>query len=49
MTQGAQTVLCDNLEEGDGVGGRKEAQEEGDICIPVADSRWCVAETNQIL
>ena len=38
--------LCDNLEEWDGVGGGKEIQEGGDRCIPMADSCWCVAETN---
>ena len=27
-------------------GDEKEVQEGGDICIPVADSRWCMAETN---
>ena len=43
MTQ----VLWDNLEGWDGVGGEKELQEGGDICIPMAD--WCMAETNTIL
>ena len=33
-----------------GVGwGRKEVQEGGDICIPIADSCWCMAETNTTL
>ena len=41
-------VLCENLEVWDGVQGGKEVQEEGDICIPVADSCWCLAETNTI-
>ena len=31
-------VLCDNLEGWDGVRNRKEAQEGGDICTPMADS-----------
>ena len=31
-------MLCDNLEEWDEVGGGREVQEEGDICIPMADS-----------
>ena len=31
-------VLCDNLEGWDVVGSGREAQEEGDICISVADS-----------
>ena len=30
-------MLCDNLEEWDGVGGEREAQEGGDICILMAD------------
>ena len=38
VTQGAQIVLCDNLESGGGVGDGREAQERGDICIPVAGS-----------
>ena len=28
---------------------RKEVQEGGDICIPMADSCGCMAETNTIL
>jgi len=39
MTQGTQTGLCHNLDRWDGVGGEREVQEEGDICIPMADSR----------
>ena len=31
-------VLCDNLEGWDGVGGGREAQKGGDICIHVADT-----------
>ena len=31
-------VLCDNLEGWDGVGGGRNIQEGGDICLPVADS-----------
>ena len=31
-------VLCDNLEGWDGVGGGKEVQEGGDVCIAMADS-----------
>ena len=30
--------LCINLEEQDGEGNGREVQNEGDICIPVADS-----------
>ena len=29
-------------------GGGREAQEEGDICILMADSHCCTAETNTI-
>ena len=33
-----------------GVGwGQKEVQEGGDICIPIADSCWCMAKTNTTL
>ena len=42
-------MLCDNLEGWDGVEGGRGVQEGGDICIPVADSCRCVAETNIIL
>ena len=31
-------AICDNLDEWDGVGGGREAQEGGDICTPMADS-----------
>ena len=31
-------VLCDKIEGRDGVGGGRETQEGGDICIPMADS-----------
>ena len=41
--------LCDNLEVWDGVGGGREAQEGGDICILIADTCRCMAETNTIL
>ena len=40
-------MLCDNLE--DGVGGGREVQEGGDICIPMADSCWWMAEPITIL
>ena len=41
--------LCDDLQESGGMGGwrgGKEAQEGGDICIHIADSRCCASETN---
>ena len=31
-------VLCDNLEGWDGVGGGREVQQGGDLCVPMADS-----------
>ena len=40
---------CNNLEEWDGVEGRREVPEGGDICIPMADSCPCMAETNTTL
>ena len=45
-TGSSNPVLCDNLEGWDEVGGRREVQAGGDICMPVADSCWCMAETN---
>ena len=41
--------LCNNLEEWDGAEDGREVQEGGDICVAVADSCWCLAETNKIL
>ena len=41
--------FCDNLEGCTGVGVGKEIQEGGHICIPMAESCWCMAETNMIL
>ena len=42
-------VFCDNLEKWDAVGGRREVQEGGNMCIPMADSCCCIAETNTVL
>ena len=42
-------MLSDNLERWDGVGGGRETQEWGDICIPMAGSSSFMAETNAIL
>ena len=39
-------VVCDNLEQWDGVWGGRDVQEGGDIGIPTTDSRWHTAETN---
>ena len=33
-------MLCNNLEVWDGVGGRRQVQEGGNIRIPMADSCW---------
>ena len=49
MIQELKTGLCDNLEWWDEVGGGREVQEGGDICILIADSCGCMAETNTIL
>ena len=40
-------MLCDNLEEWNGVGGGREVQEGEDIFIPVTDSCWCMAKPIQ--
>ena len=51
-------MLCGNLERWNAVGGGREVQEGGDMCIFMADSHmvhtWsihgcCMAETNTIL
>jgi len=42
-------VLCDNLEGWDGVGSGREVEEKGNICIAMADSCLCMAETNTTL
>ena len=31
-------MLCDNLERWNGLGGGREAQEGGHICVPMTDS-----------
>ena len=41
--------LCINLEGWDGEGDEREVQEGRDICIPMADSCWSLAENNKIL
>ena len=38
MTQGTKLRLCNNLEWWDEVGCGRDVQEEGDMCIPMADS-----------
>ena len=49
MAQGSNLGFCDNLEGWDEVGGGREGQEGGEMCIPIADSCWYMAETNAIL
>ena len=44
--RGLISVLCDNL---DGWDGGREAQEGGNICMHIADSLHCTAETNPTL
>ena len=38
-----------NLEGWDDEGDASEFQKGGDICIPMADSRWGLTENNKIL
>ena len=38
MAQELKHGLCNNLEGWDEVGGRREVQEGGNICIPMTDS-----------
>ena len=38
MTQELTVVPCNKLKEWDGVGGEKEVQEGGNMCVPMADS-----------
>ena len=42
-------VLCDPLEGWEGVGGGRKFQKGGVVWISVADSYWCMAETNTVL
>ena len=41
--------LCINLEGWDEKGDGRQFQKEEDICIPMADSCWCLTENNKIL
>ena len=41
--------LCINIEGWDGEGDGREFQKGEDICIPMADSCWCLTENNKIL
>ena len=42
-------MLCDIPEKWVGVGGGREIQEGGDICIPMADSCQCMAKPTIIM
>ena len=42
-------MLCDNLKGWGGVGGVRELQQGGDMCIPMADSCSCMAEAHRVL
>ena len=42
-------LLRDDLDGWDGAGDGREVQEEGDICIHIADSLRCTAEANTTL
>ena len=42
-------MLCDNLEGWDRVGGGREVQKEGDLCILVAEPYCSMEETNTTL
>ena len=48
-TGSSNPVLCDNLEMLHGVQGGRKVQVGGAVCIPMANSCWCMAETNTIL
>ena len=49
ITQGAQPGVLWHLEGWDGAEGEGELQEGKHVCILMADSRFCVAETNTTL
>ena len=46
---GSSTQCFDDLEGWGGVGSGREVQEGGDICILMADSCYCMVETNTTL
>ena len=49
MSQELKQGLCINLEGWSGVVDGREVQKVRDICIPMADSCWCLTENNKIL
>ena len=46
MTQGARTEALEQPSRWERVEGGRESQEGGDLCIPVANSRYQLAESN---
>ena len=48
-TGNPKPALCDNLEGWNGDRGKREVQEGGDKCIPMANSCWWMAETITVL
>ena len=42
-------MLSDNLDRWDGVGGGREVQDRGDICMPMPNSCCYMAGTSTIL
>ena len=46
IVQELSSVLCDDLE---GWGEGRKVNKGGDICLLIADSRYCTAETNTTL
>ena len=41
--------LCDNLEGWDGDGDERRVWEGQDMCVPMANSSWCMTENHKIL
>ena len=46
VTRGARTEALEQPRRWERVGGGRESQEGGDLCIPVADSCYRLAESN---
>jgi len=49
MSQETQTVALSQPRGVGGEGNGRGVQKGGDICIPMADSCWCLAGNNKIL
>ena len=41
--------LCDNLEGWDGDGDERRVWEGQDMCVPMANSSWCMTENHKIM